>query len=376
MTAEAEWLEAPGEGLGLEKGVGGLTGLTLWIGGVSALGLGTAMALGGSISPEVGWIATKLSRSGVSAGPVLACGAVVLGLAWVTRLQRRQNRRLGAVLGQSVTLGKLSTDFSGLRGNLSRVQLEFAEVLQTNRAILNVSRQQLAATEGEPQNDAMFRLAASMDQLGARLETRVRALFDSLEKRVVGIDARLDETAQIQRAEFLRLEERLTVAATLAQSAAAEIPYVDGAPAGAIETGMESEIPRAEETNTADGVQEHTEEEPVVELVPQEEWLEIVVELEEQGEEADALDEAPSLFDAGEGDTAVANDNWFEEATRNSGIECETEDLLDAGDVHRLSPAECAPVDTEEMLDQLDSIFGREDSVADVLENLRRDRGE
>ncbi len=285
MSAGTDWLEAQAEGLGREKAAGGVTTALLWFGGVTALGLGAALAVGGEIAPEAGWIATKLARIGVTAGPVLACGALAIGMAWTTRLLRKQSGQLATSLAHGQILARLAKDFTGLRENIARVQLEFADIQQANRQLLNLVRQQAqASTENEPTKDAMFRLAASMDQLGARLETRVRALFDGLEKRVDGFDRRLEETSKVQRDELGRLEERLTIAATLAQSSREEIPYVDGAPASS-----------DEETTRAGGPARAADEptpvdEPVVELKPQEEWLDIQVELDISQDDFSRLD--------------------------------------------------------------------------------------
>lgn len=370
MSAEADWLEALGEGPEREKAVGGLTGLLFWTGGLAATGLGVALALGERIAPEVGWIGTQFARSGVSAGPIIACGTLAIGFAWTTRLQRRHGAMVARSLDQGLVLSKLAQDFSGLRENIARVQLEFAQVQQTNRTLLNLSREQAAAAaQSEPTKDAMFRLAASMDQLGARLETRVRTQFDNLEKRVAEFDKRLEETSMIQRSELARLEERLTIAATLAQSTKGEIPYVEGAPSGE---------DRALDDDSQPTSDEQTSDEPVVELQPREEWLEITVELEEDDFELEFEADPPGLFDCldeTESNDTDSNDNWFEEATRSVGMSTESDDLLDAGEPQRLSPAG-GPVDADEMLEQLDSLFGEEESVAEVLENLRRRRGE
>lgn len=372
MSAEADWLEALGEGPEREKAIGGLTGLLFWTGGLAATGLGVALALGERLTPEVGWIGTQFARSGISAGPVIACGTLALGFAWITRLQRRHGSMVARSLDQGLVLSKLAQDFSGLRENIARVQLEFAQVQQTNRTLLNLSREQAAAAaQSEPTKDAMFRLAASMDQLGARLETRVRTQFDSLEKRVADFDKRLEETSMIQRSELARLEERLTIAATLAQSSKGEIPYVDGAPTGDDQCMDDDGMSASEDTSN---------DEPVVELQPRDEWLEITVELEEDDfdVEFELEEETPGLFDrveASESTAATSNDHWFEEATKNAGMDIGAEDLLDAGEPKRLSPAG-GPVEADEMLEQLDSLFGEEESVAQVLENLRRRRGE
>lgn len=377
MSAGTDWLEAQAEGLGREKAAGGVTTALLWLGGAGALGLGAALAVGGHVSPDAGWIATKLSRIGVSAGPVLACGALFIGMAWLGRLLRKQSGQLSMSLVHGQVLARLAKDFTGLRENIARVQLEFADIQQANRQLLNLVRQQAqAGAENEPTKDAMFRLAASMDQLGARLETRVRALFDGLEKRVDGFDRRLEETSNVQRTELGRLEERLTIAATLAQSTSSEIPYVDGAPKRSSEDTTDAGgPPRASDHDEPTPV-----DEPVVELKPQEEWLDIQVELEEQD---CTLESTPGLCDGADdaNDAPATNDNWFAEATRRSGLddgfdEELDDDLLDDGEPRRLSPAECAAVDQDEMLEQLDSLFGEDDDVTEALEKVRRRRGE
>ncbi|MCA8980045.1 MAG: hypothetical protein H6831_10105 [Planctomycetes bacterium] len=366
MSAEAGWMEALGEGPEREKAVGGLTGLLFWTGGLAATGLGVALALGDRIAPEVGWIGSQFARSGVNAGPVIACGTLALGFAWISRIQRHHGAMVARTLDQGLMLSKLTQDLSGLRENIARVQLEFAQVQQTNRTLLNLSREQAAAAAAsEPTKDAMFRLAASMDQLGARLETRVRTQFDSLEKRVADFDRRLEETSMVQRSELAKLEERLAIAATLAQPAQRELPYVEGAPTNDVQA--QDHAPPTDEDAAND--------EPVVELQPRDEWLEITVELEEEDYDVEFESDPPGLFDSAE--STDSNDNWFEEATRNAGMDT-GEDLLDAGEPTRLSPA-AAPDETDEtdeMLEQLDSLFNEQESVAEVLENLRRRRGE
>ena len=110
MSAEADWLEALGEGPEREKAVGGLTGLLFWSGGLTATSLGIALALGGRLTPEVGWVSQELAQAGISAGPVIACGTLALGFAWITRMLRRHGSLVARGLDQGLVLSKLAKD--------------------------------------------------------------------------------------------------------------------------------------------------------------------------------------------------------------------------------------------------------------------------
>jgi hypothetical protein len=154
------------------------TGVLLVIGGA-------VLAAVPTVVPEYTWAVKSAAQYGVTFGLLALSGIVLVGLARVVR----QVNKASAATEQNNSddmqmLEHLVLDFTKLRDGVQNLRQELAQVRESNTTI-----QQTVVSFGESQNaegkqDAIFRMAASLDQVGARIEHRLgtqsTALQDTL----------------------------------------------------------------------------------------------------------------------------------------------------------------------------------------------------
>lgn len=154
------------------------TGVLLVIGG----GLLAAVP---TVVPEYAWAVKSAAQYGVTFGLIAFSGIVLVGLG---RVVRQVNKASAATERNNsddmLMLEHLVLDFTKLRDGVQDLRQELAQVRESNTTI-----QQSVVGLGESQNaegkqDAIFRMAASLDQVGARIEHRLgtqsTALQDAL----------------------------------------------------------------------------------------------------------------------------------------------------------------------------------------------------
>jgi len=179
-----------------EKHGSGVWTPTLALAGVAMVSGGGVLALAPRLGSEVAWVSERLAHGGVQAGAIVAGGAVLLGLSIVSA-------GLGRVLRGSCSLSKLAAELSELRKGQKRLadrfgtlHLEMSVLQEANKTLLRAAQDQSAVQAAGMQVDATYRLAASMDQLGARLEGRLEDQRSDLESRLGDLDGALKETRE------------------------------------------------------------------------------------------------------------------------------------------------------------------------------------
>jgi hypothetical protein len=133
---------------------------------------GAALIIVPSALPQYAWIVHSLARRGVTGLPLYVGGVVLTGLWLSTRSNRTRAMAVresaasaaGAIEKLAGEVGHLGDGLQGLR--IEFVYLKDALQTQSERAQTNTN------TSSDNAGDAMFRLAASLDQVGARLEER------------------------------------------------------------------------------------------------------------------------------------------------------------------------------------------------------------
>lgn len=215
--------------------VTGATALPLVTGFV---GLGcAAAAIGTAVVPAsfggVNQIVGVLERLGLDKGPLALFGFGLCALA--ATMWRAGNAIASAraseeasLIGQQILgdLGAQSAAVASLRAELGAARAELAEVRQGAGAP--------SVDGGNAASSPMFRMAASLDQLGAHVSTRIDSTRAEFLEAIEGLTARVDrlnetggasateQVAAEQRALIDALREAQADAATNAERAAAE----------------------------------------------------------------------------------------------------------------------------------------------------------
>jgi hypothetical protein len=142
-------------------------------GGLLLLAAGALVAL--SLAGQAA-LATALSGAGISPGLLGVGAAGLIGLGAATRALGA-NR--GAQAVPSFALDQLATEIATLRSQFQQVRDQQAQILAMGQAGAQVGQGPAA-----DQLNAMFRIAASLDQLGARLDTGFKTHFASVDEKL------------------------------------------------------------------------------------------------------------------------------------------------------------------------------------------------
>jgi len=143
------------------------SGTLLWIG---AIGLMTLPGL----FPQYAWIFRHAAKHGVTSGPLVLIGLCLVGLGFIARA-------LGAPKDEQteseerLRFDQLATELVLLREGLDATRADVALVRATTQSALELAEAERANEAAENRQDAIFRLAASLDQVGARLAQRVQS---------------------------------------------------------------------------------------------------------------------------------------------------------------------------------------------------------
>lgn len=151
----------------------------LFLLGLLLVGAGAALAYAPKYSWQVAKIAEQASAYGVQNGALVVGGLVVLGLAIVARSASGSGPSSDTkeeLEGMQAEIHLLSEQLSTKVGQLRTA------LLQVQESIASVAAQQIVQLQSQPEpqadhsQDAVFRLAASLDKLHAHFDERVHAI--------------------------------------------------------------------------------------------------------------------------------------------------------------------------------------------------------
>lgn len=175
------------------------SGITFLLGflGVLFLGAGVALALSTRFSPKLAAIDQKVQALGFDHGSMILGGLGLFALAMVARrisvLERLQVAGDSSRADILLAIDQLATDSSQLLTSLLRLGEEVGTLSEGQKAALEQQRV-LAERQGDGANDALFRLAASMDKLHARLDERFHQVDVQFRSRFESLQNTLHET--------------------------------------------------------------------------------------------------------------------------------------------------------------------------------------
>lgn len=184
---------------------GAQAGLLLLAGFGSAL-FGLAISVGPLASWKAAQIMVGLDYLGVHGGTLFVGGLVLMGLGMLRRGQHAIAVNADEAHGDTAVIEEVATDVVQMRNALdhmqrvsSQVQDEVGELKRIIEAQVQVQAQVQAAAPtaptGDTQGDAVFRLAATLDKLGARIEERMKSQFSTLQERLTSVESSF-ETSQ------------------------------------------------------------------------------------------------------------------------------------------------------------------------------------
>jgi hypothetical protein len=159
--------------------------------GTTMLLTGTAMLLVPTISPQYSWIVRSLATRGLTSVPLSAVGVLLCGLWLVVRTSRSHSiAAQEAAKASGPVLDKMAEEIAHLGDGLQGLRIELVYLKDAVQTQADLAR---SGSAGDSPADGMYRLAASLDQLGARVEERLNAshreICDKLHDLSTGIQS-------------------------------------------------------------------------------------------------------------------------------------------------------------------------------------------
>jgi hypothetical protein len=147
------------------------------------------MASLSKLAPDYAWIQQACLRQGIGPGLLGVSAVLCWGLASVARMAAHRPARPEPPR-EDTGLEPVITDLVQVRGMLQDMRIDLVHLKDRSQIVLE-GLQGLATNENEGQQDAVFRLAASLDQVGARLDQQINAQHESMQALLQQIHASL-----------------------------------------------------------------------------------------------------------------------------------------------------------------------------------------
>lgn len=154
----------------------------LLLAGLLCTGAGTAFAM----APRVSWHLAKIARAaselGIASGEMLVGGAVLLASSFLARSLARARAAAEQAAEAQASAPKLrlvteqiALDVSHLQRDIQHISQQVAEIAQAQHSLLVAQPRRGGPPSQNEAADGLFRLAASLDQLHARVDERFQA---------------------------------------------------------------------------------------------------------------------------------------------------------------------------------------------------------
>jgi len=173
-----------------------------WVGGLIAAAGGAVCAFGPQFLPAQAELIGRVAARGITPGALWCAAALMGSLAIFARALGRNLEVLGQTDDQSLLIEQVAMDLAQTRSSMQELRVEFVYLKDH---VTNMGRDlptQIASANESTTRDAMYRLAASLDQVGARLEQRIRTQHGTLEGTLQEVQQSLqttcDQIAQLQ----------------------------------------------------------------------------------------------------------------------------------------------------------------------------------
>ncbi len=175
--------------------------LFLMLIGLGAFGLGMTLSLGPRLSWKLSQIAEGFRNLGVEGGVLMMGGLIMVAVGLLRRGQvalrtPTTEQAEDRLLIEQLTKDSLraAADLSRLESGLAHVEAELAATGQELAQRIAASAREISGLIPPPQempspDEAIFRLAASLDQVGMRIEQRLKAQYTALQDHLEDVGA-------------------------------------------------------------------------------------------------------------------------------------------------------------------------------------------
>ena len=157
--------------------------------------LGIALAVLPNVLHGYGWVLKSAARYGITSAPLLMSGILVCGMGLIARTRNTTPAPAPAPLNipqqssDKLALEQLASDVALMRGGLQELRIEMVYVKDVTQSVLQATHDRGVTAPEDGQQDALFRLAASLDQVGARIDQRLRSQHTALQDTLLEINA-------------------------------------------------------------------------------------------------------------------------------------------------------------------------------------------
>lgn len=171
-------------------------GAETWLvgGGVLMMLAGIALVVVPTFLPQYGWVVRSLAGRGVTSLPFAIGGVLMCGIAFTSRASRASLEATAAVISSarqtSPAVDALARQIATLDDGLQAIRIEFVYLKDALQSQLE--RLQAPQNQDSSAGDAVYRLAASLDQVGMRIEERVNTGHRELGESVRAVAASLE----------------------------------------------------------------------------------------------------------------------------------------------------------------------------------------
>ena len=179
---------------------GGGYAFLLMLAGLTLLGGGLVL----SVPDQFSWQLVKLRRMlapyGVEGSMLAFTGLAVLATAFTARAAVRASKSVVQALSSrdqvdqfELLAGQLATDLANVRHALARVGETVAAVAANqNQLVAQMAEMNAMPDQGGDQREGLFRLAASLDKLGAQMDERLHGLDAKIREKIDHVAVAID----------------------------------------------------------------------------------------------------------------------------------------------------------------------------------------
>jgi hypothetical protein len=168
----------------------------LLLAGCVAMSVGAVAGSGDALHPRVPWFASELAQAGGSPAALALGGAILFCLGTLRAAIGTVQRRLAGESASGPVLEELSTQVLANRQDAQRILQETHAVGESAHQLLQLSQEHALERANGHHDEASFRLAASVDQLGAGLGKHMKLQGTEAEQRFAAVDHVLERICE------------------------------------------------------------------------------------------------------------------------------------------------------------------------------------
>lgn len=208
---------------------GGGWAALLFLTGAVLVTAGVGLATADHFSWQLVKLRGRIEPYGVQGASVALAGVVVLGMSFAARAAVAAAKSVARAAasndqqdGLELIAGQVAGDLASVRQAVARVGESIGSLAASHNHVLGQLEQLGSPDEsGIEQRDGLFRLAASLDKLGAQMDERLHGLDAKIREKIDHVAVAIDQARS-------SMENRMSAASTMAAPAATRGAATDG----------------------------------------------------------------------------------------------------------------------------------------------------